>query len=164
MRELGNLNEFVPLSHPLGRGTAGQKESGGTSCGTKAGQVSLKALAIAKIGGTVRGTKAGQEEEILSHGITQGGTNLSHVFERNRQVLAGQNPASSSAGNVLPGYSKWCADWWQGCFACPDFMPEKVRFCRRWNRAAHGVDVVEVCQPTSRQDTDLAWWNRRRYR
>lgn len=75
----------------------------------------------------------------------------------------------------LPDYAAWCADWWRGCFACPDFMPERVRFCRRWNRAVHGVDVVALapvamgdhpCQgetlergkPSPRQETGRAWW------
>lgn len=43
---------------------------------------------------------------------------------------------------VVPDYATFCPAYWRGCFACPEFMVDKVRFCRKWNRAFYGVDVV----------------------
>ena len=46
--------------------------------------------------------------------------------------------------NEVPDYTVFCPRYWQGCFVCPDFMPDMIRFCRSWNRAVYGVDVVEL--------------------
>lgn len=54
-------------------------------------------------------------------------------------------PMKEGAGGVVvPDYAAWCADYFQGCFACPDFLRDKVRFCRKWNRTFHGADVVDL--------------------
>lgn len=49
-----------------------------------------------------------------------------------------------AGGVVVPDYAAWCAGYFQGCFACPDFLRDKVRFCRKWNRTFHGADVVDL--------------------
>ena len=52
--------------------------------------------------------------------------------------------STSSTKNSMESYAAWCADWWRGCFTCPEYMPERVRFCRKWNREVYGVDVVSL--------------------
>ncbi len=55
-----------------------------------------------------------------------------------------KNTVAPLTPDGVPDYAAWCGEWWRGCFACSDFLPDKVRFCRKWNRAFHGVDVVSV--------------------
>ena len=49
-----------------------------------------------------------------------------------------------SGGVLVPDYGTFCPDWWKGCFQCQNFLPDKVRFCRKWNRTFNGADVVEL--------------------
>ena len=91
--------------------------------------------------------------------------------------LAGEEPPASPLppmksipGGEVPGYAAFCPDYFQGCFSCPDFMPDKVRFCRKWNRTFNGADVVELeavdgadASPLTEpalpeQDTGRNWW------
>lgn len=51
---------------------------------------------------------------------------------------------SISGGGEVPDYAAFCPDYFRGCFFCPEFMPDRVRFCRKWNRIFNGVDVVEL--------------------
>lgn len=54
-------------------------------------------------------------------------------------------PMKAVPGGVLkPDYAAFCPDYFRGCFACPDFLRDRVRFCRKWNRTFNGVDVVEL--------------------
>lgn len=147
------------LSHvppPIGVGQRDSTLESGTALGTARDSFSLKALI--------------QARKMLSHqrdNVGQSGTNpekmLSHCPDTvGQQKIAYSYHETASfplTPDGLPDYAAWCADWWRGCFACPEFMPERVRFCRKWNRAVHGVDVVELsCQPAPRQETGRAWW------
>ena len=37
-----------------------------------------------------------------------------------------------------------CAGYWQGCFVCADYLPDRVFFCRRANLARFGSGYVET--------------------
>lgn len=92
--------------------------------------------------------------------------------------LAGEEPDASPlppmkeipGGGLKPDYAAFCPDYFRGCFACPDFLRGKVRFCRKWNRTFNGVDVVELeiidgadASPLPEpalmeEDTGRGWW------
>lgn len=63
------------------------------------------------------------------------------LIRAHKAELAALPPLASHGG---PDYAAWCDAYHQGCFACPDFLRDKVRFCRKWNRTFNGVDVVEL--------------------
>ena len=37
-----------------------------------------------------------------------------------------------------------CAGYWRECFACPEYLPDRVFFCRRANLARFGSAEVET--------------------
>ena len=37
-----------------------------------------------------------------------------------------------------------CGGYWRGCFACADYLPDRVFFCRRANLARFGSGEVEA--------------------
>lgn len=94
--------------------------------------------------------------------------------ERIRQEFASPLPPLKAipGTGVKPDYAAFCSAWHQGCFACPDFLPDKVRFCRKWNRTFTGADVVELItegeegaaspplpEPAlMEEDTGRGWW------
>ena len=100
MNESGNLSGSVPLSRVLGGGTPGQSGKGGTPSGTVSGTHDLKALVRAKRSGTASGTPSGTPEKTLSRRPEASGTLSAEIFERNRQVLAGQNEAPAPVENA----------------------------------------------------------------
>ena len=67
-------------------------------------------------------------------------------------------------------YAAFCPDYFRGCFACPDFLRGKVRFCRKRNRTFNGADVVvlEIVDREEgaslsqkkplKEDTGRNWW------
>lgn len=70
-----------------------------------------------------------------------------------------------------------CAGYWKGCFACAEYLPDRVFFCRRANLARFGSGEVEIesggeawmrdeTKERKRGRTDLAgaWWNGGRFR
>ncbi len=78
-----------------------------------------------------------------------------------------------AGGLLVPDYASFCPTWWRSCFQCPDFLRDRLRFCRRWNRAVYGVDVANVVttaesgdgvsfiqpQPALPEpDTGRSWW------
>ena len=77
---------------------------------------------------------------------------------------------SISGGGEVPDYAAFCPDYFRGCFFCPEFMPDRVRFCRKWNRAFNGEDAVELevvdgeegaslfQKKPLKEDTDRNWW------
>lgn len=73
-------------------------------------------------------------------------------------------PLKESAGGALvPDYGAWCPDWWRGCFACPDFLRDRLRFCRKWNRVFHGAEGVDVvmdreADAAPEPDGGRSWW------
>lgn len=94
--------------------------------------------------------------------------------------ISGKNPCASPlpplkaipGAGVKPDYAAFCSAWHQGCFACPNFLRDKVRFCRKWNRTFTGADVVELItegeegaaspplpEPAlQKEDTGRGWW------
>ena len=91
--------------------------------------------------------------------------------------LAGEEPDASPlppmkeipGGGLKPDYAAFCPDYFRGCFACPDFLRGKVRFCRKWNRTFNGVEVVELeiidgeegaadARNLKNQDAGGGWW------
>lgn len=56
---------------------------------------------------------------------------------------------------MIGRYRPECPRWWRGCLACREFMADRIRFCRAWNRRIYGVSVVEV---VSEPDDPRAWW------
>ena len=39
-----------------------------------------------------------------------------------------------AAGGVsVPDYAAFCPEYWKGCFSCPDFLADSLRFCGRYN-------------------------------
>ena len=75
----------------------------------------------------------------------------------------GMVPPSSSRDGP-PDYAAFCPRYWQGCFECPDFMPEMIRFCRVWNRAHYGVDVVDLVTEEDKTINPSAHGGRRKGR
>lgn len=81
---------------------------------------------------------------------------------------------AATGGGEVPDYAAWCPRYYRGCFECPDYLPDKLRFCRAWNRSFHGMDVVTVAmvgeegaegkpsrlpEPTMPEsDTGRGWW------
>lgn len=49
---------------------------------------------------------------------------------------------AGEGGYLVPDYAAWCPRWWKGCLECPDFMRDRIRFCRKWNLTFCGVEVV----------------------
>lgn len=49
--------------------------------------------------------------------------------------------AAAAAERAYFGSVKRCANYWQGCFTCNQYLPETVFFCLRANMAVYGVDV-----------------------
>ena len=50
-----------------------------------------------------------------------------------------------AAGGVsVPDYAAFCPEYWKGCFSCPDFRADSLRFCGRYN-LLHG-EAAEVVQ------------------
>ena len=93
--------------------------------------------------------------------------------ERIRQDFGSPLPPMKAVpgGGLKPDYAAFCPDCFRGCFACPDFLRDRVRFCRKWNRTFDGVDVVELeiidgeegfslpaKKPLPEQDTGRGWW------
>lgn len=91
------------------------------------------------------------------------------LIRAHKAELAALPPLASHGG---PDYAAWCDAYHQGCFACPDFLRDKVRFCRKWNRTFNGADVVELLieeekgagssplpEPALREeDRGRGWW------
>ncbi len=89
------------------------------------------------------------------------------LIRAHKAELAALPPLASHGG---PDYAAWCDAYHQGCFACPDFLRDRVRFCRKWNRTFNGVDVVELeiidgadASPLPEpalpeEDTGRGWW------
>ena len=92
--------------------------------------------------------------------------------ERIRQDFDSPLPPMKAVpgGRLKPDYAAFCPDYFRGCFACPDFLRDRVRFCRKWNRTFNGVDVVELeiidgadASPLPEpalmeEDTGRGWW------
>lgn len=92
--------------------------------------------------------------------------------ERIRQDFGSPLPPMKAVpgGGLKPDYAAFCPDYFRGCFACPDFLRDRVRFCRKWNRTFNGVDVVELeiidgadASPLPEparpeEDTGRGWW------
>ena len=89
------------------------------------------------------------------------------LIRAHREELSSLPPLASHGG---PDCAAWCEGYYRGCFSCPDFMPDKVRFCRKWNRTFNGADVVELevvdgadASPLTEpalmeEDTGRNWW------
>ena len=88
------------------------------------------------------------------------------LIRAHKAELAALPPLASHGG---PDYAAWCDAYHQGCFACPNFLRDKVRFCRKWNRTFNGVDVVELeiidgeegaadARNLKNQDAGGGWW------
>lgn len=89
------------------------------------------------------------------------------LIRAHKAELAALPPLASHGG---PDYAAWCDAYHRGCFACPDFLRDRVRFCRKWNRTFNGVDVVELeiidgadASPLPEpalpeEDTGRGWW------
>lgn len=77
---------------------------------------------------------------------------------------------SISGGGEIPDYAAFCPAYWEGCFSCPDFLRDRVRFCRKWNRTFNRVDAVELevveeeekfypyPKKIMQKNTDRNWW------
>ena len=51
-------------------------------------------------------------------------------------------PQNGNVEQSGPDYASFCTRYWKGCLECVDNMPNKLRFCRKWNREHLGDDVV----------------------
>ena len=96
----------------------------------------------------------------------------SFILEHKAELAGLALPPLTSHGG--PDYAAWCPRYFRSCFECPDYLPDKLRFCRAWNRAFHGADVVNVAmvgeegaegkpsrlpEPTMPEsDTGRGWW------
>lgn len=71
-----------------------------------------------------------------------------HSVNSVSSVSIDRNPKSTppmkagEGGYLVPDYAAWCPRWWKGCLECPDFMRDRIRFCRKWNLTFCGVEVV----------------------
>ena len=51
-------------------------------------------------------------------------------------------PFRQQDGFIVPDYAAWCSGWWQDCFTCPEYMANKIMFCRKWNLGCYGTEIV----------------------
>lgn len=100
----------------------------GTAGGTVAGQRSLKALAQAILSVPPKRDNVGQP-------VGQG---------QNDCPTPEQPSETTFSASSLPDYAAFCPSYWRGCFDCPDFMLDHVRFCARHNLLAYGRPEVEI--------------------
>lgn len=52
---------------------------------------------------------------------------------------------------AIPDYAAFCPRYWKGCFDCPEFDRDAMRFCRKYN-AAYPV-IIEIAHEERK-----AWW------
>ena len=58
-------------------------------------------------------------------------------------LLLMEAPEETSVGGVsIPDYAAFCPDYWRGCSKCPEYRPDQLRFCTRYNRIHD--DAAEV--------------------
>lgn len=75
---------------------------------------------------------------------------------------------SISSGGEIPDYAAFCPAYWEGCFSCPDFLRDRVRFCRKWNLSLNGAVELEIVDREEgaslsqkkplKEDTGRNWW------
>lgn len=88
--------------------------------------------------------KTGQAESIAAVSLSSSSSLSSQKKEGGKPNGAFNHPLmkAGEGGYLVPDYAAWCPRWWKGCLECPDFMRDRVRFCRKWNLAFCGAEVV----------------------
>lgn len=100
------------------------------------------------------------------------GASVSKMETTTRALFPLPPMKEAAKGVLVPDHAAFCPAYWRGCFECPDFLRDRLRFCRKWNRAFHGVDVVELITEGEKraipsplpepalmeEDTGRSWW------
>jgi hypothetical protein len=47
------------------------------------------------------------------------------------------------ASGQAPDYAAFCPEYWKGCFSCPGYVVNALRFCARYNRVHEAPGVVQ---------------------
>ena len=119
-------------------------------------------------------------EGILAGRAKRGGivSKVTDILEsfRERPVVPGdmeggsERPAPPLRENSVPDYAAFCPDYFQGCFRCPHYSWNKIRFCRRWNQIYPETVAEFILDDTDGQSGDeqrtfpgrtSSWWSRK---